>query len=323
VALADEVTKFKGIFSGNPTLLTAGQFYLSVRLIEALDVLLKAALDQLSAPTYTGTIKLQVDTLRRLFTTVRNHANDPLSNPLGSDTVPSINRILNSAGTVPATDPVSKLKKLVAGMPPGPGVAPDASWWGGGLTAPFVPVDPDFARAAKTTNWEYDKCFTSTNRLAQVVGKSRSQTGTKKAMSVSGFATSKKSSGSNTDAVSYNAAALKTHVATLKDQLDHGFVVVAGTASGGSLPANWETNPNHYILIFAYEGDTFAFWDSDSSVTTTALGKAFGKLYYANDRLGTAKDDSDLETSGSDHVAHVDPGDHRHRYQITTLQGFP
>ena len=102
------------------------------------------------------------------------------------------------------------------------------------------------------TRWEYDQCFNATNRMAEAVGKHQTQTGGRKAMSVSGFATSRKSSGSIVDEVIYNTAALKTHVTALKDQLDNGFVIVAGTASGGSLPENWSTNPNHYLLIFAW-----------------------------------------------------------------------
>jgi hypothetical protein len=292
-------------------------------MVEALSVAVNKAIADIQSNTYTGPLKAKVADLKTQFAALRDFAYDPLNHPLGSS-VTTIKSILGSPPAGATADPSKVLSDLIgAPMPAGKGSLPsEFAWWNGDLKTPYKPGKTTFARAAAESFWEYDQCFTTTNRMATTVAATRSRTQGAKAMSVSGFAGGKKSSGKIVDEVGYNKVLLKKYVDQIKHQLDGGFVIVAGTASGGPIPTNWQTQPNHYLLVFAYEGDTFVFWDSDSQATKTSLGRAFGKLFYAKDRLSTARDDADLETSGSNHV-HSGPGEVRHRYQVTTLQGFP
>jgi hypothetical protein len=105
--------------------------------------------------------------------------------------------------------------------------------------------------------------------------------------------------------------------------------LVAGVLSGYTWDWKYpEFHPKieHYILLFAAEGDQFLFWDPAVGDTNIAglerqLGLAIGILYYdhadpAKSRLSTGIDSGDLSNLvGGDHRAFP----HRHRYQIQTL----
>lgn len=123
----------------------------------------------------------------------------------------------------------------------------------------------------------------------------------------------------------YNAAQLDAAVQSARAVLATGYLV-AGCLSGMVWDFNDHPFPEHYILLFAADGDVMLFWDPDAGSTNIAefgnrLGSNIGLLFYdhsdpAKPTLSTGVDFSDLSSlSGGDHAAHR----RRHRYQIATL----
>src|SRR5262249_8419417 len=68
--------------------------------------------------------------------------------------------------------------------------------------------------------------------------------------------------------VTYNPSVLADQVAKIGDAISRGYVYVVGVTSGLSHDTKKWPDPEHYLLLFAYDGvDRFIFWDSDSQVS--------------------------------------------------------
>ena len=124
--------------------------------------------------------------------------------------------------------------------------------------------------------------------------------------------------------------ALKKVVDDIKAALNAGYPVVCGLLSGATHDTIEFPKPEHFILVFAYENNVFAFWDSDVSVsnmTATGWGPGFGILVATRDTFSTGWDAADLSAVDTD--MHSDTwGDHlhfprRHRYQVYSVQTLP
>ena len=128
--------------------------------------------------------------------------------------------------------------------------------------------------------------------------------------------------------LNYTPSQLQTVVAAARTLLSGGGYLVAGCLSGRKYEAGEHPFPEHYILLFAADDNTFLFWDPDVSVTDIAelsgkLGPAIGVLFYDNSdaarpKLSTGLNFNDL--SNVDISGHHTKHPKRHRYQIVTLQ---
>jgi hypothetical protein len=117
-------------------------------------------------------------------------------------------------------------------------------------------------------------------------------------------------------------------VAALKKAIDNGHMiharVLSGVGYGKGCAKQFEKKPGgalgpataeHSLLIFARDGDTFLFSDSDASVSSTPK-QGFGVLHFADDRLSTADGAADLPVTRCGNHARGDK-----RYQVMSL--FP
>jgi hypothetical protein len=129
-------------------------------------------------------------------------------------------------------------------------------------------------------------------------------------------------------------AVLSAAAARMKAALDAGGFVHCGVLSGALHDHSKFPNPEHHILVFAYDTidgqDAFLFWDPDaahSNIASTAWGKGFGVLFSRAGRLCTGVDDADL--ADIERTARVrNEGDHlrdtlRHSYQVYSLMSLP
>lgn len=128
--------------------------------------------------------------------------------------------------------------------------------------------------------------------------------------------------------LTYDKGKLAGAISKIKVLLDAGTLIVAGVLSGaikeGDHPAT-----EHYILIFGYENNTFAFWDPDAATTIHPVyGNGIGFLYFddKNDRFSTGQDLDDLLKLEAntyhlrDYDDTVGKKNKRHRYQVRTLE---
>jgi hypothetical protein len=125
----------------------------------------------------------------------------------------------------------------------------------------------------------------------------------------------------------YSAAQLQTAMTAASAVLNAGGYLVAGVLSGREWEEKDHPFPEHYILLFAMEGNHLLYWDPDtSSANITELGNrlgyALGIITYdttdpALPTLTTGFDFNDLFTidGGGYHRAFRN----RHRYQIAVL----
>lgn len=137
------------------------------------------------------------------------------------------------------------------------------------------------------------------------------------------------------DTLVYTQPAVVSAAATrMRAALDAGGFVHCGVLSGALHDHSVFPNPEHHILVFAYDTingqDAFLFWDPDaahSNIAGTGWGDGFGVLFSRNGRLCTGFDDADLadiERTKDDKAE----GDHRndtrrHSYQVYTLLTLP
>jgi hypothetical protein len=149
--------------------------------------------------------------------------------------------------------------------------------------------------------------------------------------------------------VKYKQQPLDLAVSTLKNAIDAGFLVRAGVLSGicddkpdmscvgrikkknpKALGSVWKLCPEHYILIFARDENTFLFYDSSHASILERGEFTFGLMFYdsADVRLSTARSSSNLDVDSSgDH--RPDPGFRdpapppfaplQHRFQVLNL----
>jgi hypothetical protein len=221
--------------------------------------------------------------------------------------------------------------------------------WGNDAMNPTPSVDPPTLARAKaafelggvdlagTPTGEKGACFDSTKALGRKVIKARAlpavpanlkiaQGQIANAQAVSKNATE------GFDIVTYGSpAGLAAVVEKMKRALDAGFLLLCGVLSGTRhdmtpkpTAAKPLPQPEHYVLVFAYDNNVFAFWDSDSAVTDigfTGWGPGFGFLVATNTSLSTAMDPNDLVDvdSGGNHNQFKK----RHRYQVYSVQTLP
>jgi len=120
----------------------------------------------------------------------------------------------------------------------------------------------------------------------------------------------------------------------MRAALDAGGFVHCGVLSGARHERSVFPNPEHHILVFAYDTidgeDAFLFWDPDtahSNISATTWGSGFGVLFSRTGRLCTGVDDADLaDIERTKDVSNE--GDHlrdtrRHSYQVYSLQTLP
>jgi Putative peptidoglycan binding domain len=115
-------------------------------------------------------------------------------------------------------------------------------------------------------------------------------------------------------------------VTALKDALDNGRMVharvLSGVGKGLGCAKAFDVrkvgpigppSEEHSILIFAHDGDEFAFHDPDATASNTPQ-VGFGRLFFADGRLSTANGAGDLAvTKCGDHAGGA------HRYQVIRL----
>jgi peptidoglycan hydrolase-like protein with peptidoglycan-binding domain len=115
-------------------------------------------------------------------------------------------------------------------------------------------------------------------------------------------------------------------VTALKDALDNGQMVHARVLSGvgkglgcakafdvKKVGAIGPPSEEHSILIFAHDGDEFAFHDPDATASNNPQ-VGFGRLFFADGKLSTATGAGDLPvTRCGDHAGGA------HRYQVIRL----
>lgn len=101
----------------------------------------------------------------------------------------------------------------------------------------------------------------------------------------------------------YDRKALETAVKQIKLALDQGCTVAVGVMSGICADKTekkcsekvgddaWRQCPEHWLLILAYQADTFLFWDSSGESALPTREHTFGVLEYDRDtpRLSTAR----------------------------------
>jgi peptidoglycan hydrolase-like protein with peptidoglycan-binding domain len=117
-------------------------------------------------------------------------------------------------------------------------------------------------------------------------------------------------------------------VAKLQKAIDNGHMIHARVLSGAgygkgcvkqfenkAAGALGPATAEHSLLIFARDGDTFLFSDSDASVSKTPK-QGFGVLHFADDRLSTADGAADLPVTLCGNHTRGDK-----RYQVMSL--FP
>jgi hypothetical protein len=127
--------------------------------------------------------------------------------------------------------------------------------------------------------------------------------------------------------VTYNPSTFADQVAKIGDAISRGYVYVVGATSGLAHDLKKWPDPEHYLLLFAYDGGTnFAFWDPDAQRSDIASrpvdGQGFGIAKLLDTHFSTAWTSADFDE--------IDPrtGDHkweptRHRYQLYQAQPLP
>lgn len=129
-------------------------------------------------------------------------------------------------------------------------------------------------------------------------------------------------------------AVLSAAATRMRAALDAGGFVHCGVLSGARHERSVFPNPEHHILVFAYDAvdgqDAFLFWDPDaarSNISATSWGSGFGVLFSRTGGLCTGVDDADLADIERTKDANNE-GDHlrdtrRHSYQVYSLQTLP
>jgi hypothetical protein len=120
----------------------------------------------------------------------------------------------------------------------------------------------------------------------------------------------------------------------MRAALDAGGFIHCGVLSGALHDHSRFPNPEHHILVFAYDTidgqDAFLFWDPDaahSNIAVTGWADGFGVLFSRDGRLCTGVDDADLADIDRTKNSPTE-GDHlrdtrRHSYQVYSLLTLP
>lgn len=128
--------------------------------------------------------------------------------------------------------------------------------------------------------------------------------------------------------LAYQSAPLQTALTKAAALLTAGGYLVAGCLSGKEYEKDQHPFPEHYILLFAAQGNRYLYWDPDTTSTDiddlrTKLGPAIGILVHdttdaARPTFTTGFDFTDLSTinGAGNHIDHPS----RHRYQVATLE---
>jgi hypothetical protein len=130
--------------------------------------------------------------------------------------------------------------------------------------------------------------------------------------------------------LAYQSAPLQAAMDKATALLTAGGYLVAGCLSGKEYQKGQHPFPEHYILLFAAQGNRYLYWDPDTTTTDiddlrTKLRPAIGILVHdtsdpAHPTFTTGFDFADLSTINGDyHTAHPK----RHRYQVATLEKKP
>lgn len=149
--------------------------------------------------------------------------------------------------------------------------------------------------------------------------------------------------------VKYKKQTLDQAVSTLKTAIDAGFLVRAGVLSGlcddkpdvgcaakirkdkpSASGAIWKLCPEHYILIFARDENTFLFYDSSHASALERGEFTFGLLFYnsSDARLSTSRNSSNLNVENQGFhtgLGYTDPAfptkklEHQKRFQVLNL----
>ena len=127
------------------------------------------------------------------------------------------------------------------------------------------------------------------------------------------------------DVATYSSK-LGDEVEKMRRALDDGWVIHARVISGIEGAGASGAEPEHSLIIFGYESDTFEFFDPDVAGSNTA-GSGFDKLYFDRkaNRLSTARTEADFGAyaeegpagSGHRHGWHAHGV---HRYQVSSIE---
>ena len=301
------VADFKAIFAANPPLVTNGQF-------------------QIQQATFKAVVKVVEDE----FATI---------NPVDSDLRSDFNDYKDSFTDPDAAARVLKTikrKKLEAAFPetfkvfsPDPGATPqwaaglwNGLWATGGISAAPMISRPTAAKVLAARNREVSACHDTAFSIARkfLLAKKSSAKPSKKAYSAGQMAGAALRTSGDRQTVIYNPTAFGAEIGKLRASMLDGYIYVVGALSGlnHTNVGMAFPNPEHWLVVFAQEGDTFVFWDSDLGTADISdlptWGPGFGLLFARNNHFSTAVDSPDFDDLDSD-------GNHlnntaRHRYQV-------
>jgi Papain-like cysteine protease AvrRpt2 len=323
-SISPAIANFKStFFSANPKILTSGQFHIRdlvyEEVIKAVDADLAARYDSELKNIWDGMIAV-VDGVKS-----KDLINKINSRGMAVD-YPNIVKVYGDDPTATRAWAQDLYKKfwLNDTINTSPSVIPatvkriNASYDLGGI---------DFK--GKPTG-EKGACFSSTHALGRKYIKAKGLGSIPANLKISEgqIAGAKPIREGNLDRIVYSSpGALKKVVDAIKLALIAGYPVVCGLLSGvrhNMTPITEIPTPEHYVLVFAYENNVFAFWDSDPSVSNIASfgwDPGFGILVATTDTLSTGWDTADLSAVDDDGNHSYFPK--RHRYQVYSVQTLP
>lgn len=326
-SISGAIANFKSIFSSNPKILTFGQFQITNLVYEEI---IKAVNADLTAKPNAELQAVWNDMLSAsngiLTSALINKINE---RGISSD-YPRIVKVYGPDVTATkawAQDLYKKFWLRDNAINPSPNVTPatiarfNAAYNLGGIDLNGQPTG------------EKGACHNSTHALGRkyVNAKGLAPIPANLKISRGQIAGAKSKSEGMLDRVVYSSpGALNAEVDKIKLALDAGYPVVCGLLSGvkhdmtALLTKKKLPNPEHYVLVFGYENNVFAFWDSDVSVsdmTATDWGPGFGLLVATTTSFSTGWDEADLRAVDGE-------GNHlnfpkRHRYQVYSVQTLP
>ncbi len=347
----DAVAQFKRDFSADAKLYLYGQFYMTGRLTDELKVSIGMELDANPRMVFYPAVKTEIQAC----------LNDQLNKPIKQVDLTEIEQCLrnNEAG--------GDLAAIRVLFPKGPPSNQDvdtakinfARVWDDQIHGPLLlAAYPTFNKILAADHLEANACF----KVAESMGRkrttnrniSRPPPGARVSASAIAGATVKDAPGGagsgvvvQQQTIIYSSPkVLAETVSRIRAAIDAGAVAQCGVLSGARLDKSVFAQPEHYILLFAYDSiegrDAFLFWDPDANVTrlrSTVWGRGFGCVFSTRTRFSTAIDEADLAAidrnknslTFGDHLADAGevPGSttherfRRHCYQIYFVQTIP
>ncbi|MCE8426298.1 MAG: hypothetical protein J5U17_11045 [Candidatus Methanoperedens sp.] len=305
--LSSAVANFKSVFNANPKILTLGQFHIHYLVHEEMN------------KDITTDLNAKPDAeLNQIWNNMKN---------VNSKTL--INKIKSRGIEANYPNIVKAYSKDNSATPIWAKTLYDHFWNGDTINPSPNIIPATLDRYLVAFDQEKGACYKSTRALARKYIKAKGLQPIPNSLKISlgqiANANVVRDPLSNLDNVVYgNPQALQQIISNIKKALDASYLVECGVLSGVKHEMSQFPIPEHYVLVFAYDGDTFVFWDSDvtvSNIKATGWGKGFGVLFATNNTFSTGFDSVDLmsvDVNGN----HLQLSQ-RHRYQVYYVQTLP